>query len=203
MKRVTTFWCGEMLPRVGALEEEVFQRRPAVDHCGIDLGMRESQVAILTEGGEIIDGRVRTDRQHLQEFFRPDPPMKVLLEAGTESEWVARCLEEMDHEVTVADPNFAPMYAQRSRKVKTDRRHAQALAVACRLGAFRPAHRASDERRHVRALLAARHPLVRSRFTVAVLIRSLVSREGITNAGGNTESLPNRITDLVLPSHCQ
>ncbi len=203
MKRLATFWCGEMLPTLDALEAQVFQRRPAVDHCGIDLGMRESQVAILTEGGEIIDGRVRTDRQHLQEFFRPHPPMKVLLEAGTESEWVARCLEEMDHEVTVADPNFAPMYAQRSRKVKTDRRDAQALAVACRLGAFRPAHRASDERRHVRALLAARDALVRSRVKMAVLIRSLVRREGIRIAGGNTESLPKRMTDVVLPSHMQ
>jgi transposase len=94
--------------------------------------MRESQVAILTEAGEIIEGRVRTDRQHLQELFRPYSPMKILLEAGRESEWVARCLEEMGHEVIVADPNYAPMYAQRSRRVKTDRRDAHALSVACR-----------------------------------------------------------------------
>ncbi len=128
-----------------------------MDHCGIDLGMRESQVAILTEASEMIEGRVRTDRQHLQEFFRTYAPMKILLEAGTESEWVARCIEEMGHEVIVADPNYAPMYAQRSRRVKTDRRDAQALAVACRVGAFRPVHRTSDERRHVRALLKRTH----------------------------------------------
>jgi transposase len=39
--------------------------------------------------------------------------------------------------VIVADPNFAPMYAQRSRKLKTDRRDARALAEACVLGAYR------------------------------------------------------------------
>ena len=53
-----------------------------------------------------------------------------MIEASTDSEWVARCLEAFGHEVIVADPNFAPMYATRTRKVKTDRRDARALAEA-------------------------------------------------------------------------
>jgi transposase len=40
---------------------------------------------------------------------------------------VARLLEELGHEVVVADPNHTPMYAQRSRQVKTDKRDARAL----------------------------------------------------------------------------
>jgi transposase len=40
-----------------------------------------------------------------------------VIEASTDSEWVARCLEALGHEVIVADPNFAPMYATRTRKV--------------------------------------------------------------------------------------
>jgi transposase len=43
------------------------------------------------------------------------------MEASTISEWVARLLEELGYEVVVADPNYAPMYAQRSRRVKTRR----------------------------------------------------------------------------------
>jgi transposase len=65
------------------------------------------------------------------------------MESSTISEWVAQLLEELGHEVIVADPNYAPMYAQRSRRVKTDKRDARALAEACVLGAFRPAHRTS------------------------------------------------------------
>ena len=42
---------------------------------------------------------------------------KVLMEASTESEWVARCLEELGHEVVVADPNFAPMYGMNRPEV--------------------------------------------------------------------------------------
>jgi transposase len=97
-----------------------------VDHIGIDLGKRESQIAILTEDGEVIDRRIRTERHRLGEVFGGRPKAKVLVEASTESEWVARCLEELGHEVIVADPNYAPMYAQRTRRVKTDRRDARA-----------------------------------------------------------------------------
>jgi transposase len=60
---------------------------------------------------------------------------------------MGRVLEELGHEVVVADPKYAPMYAQRSRRVKTDKRDARALAEACRLGAYHPAHRTSDEQR--------------------------------------------------------
>jgi transposase len=78
------------------------------------------------------------------------PKARVLIEASTESEWVARCLEELGHEVIVADPNFAAMYATRSKRVKTDRRDARTLAEVCRLGAYRPAHRTSEEQRRGR-----------------------------------------------------
>ena len=43
------------------------------------------------------------------------PRMQILIESATESEWVARHLESLGHEVIVADPNYAPMYATRSR----------------------------------------------------------------------------------------
>ena len=48
------------------------------------------------------------------------PRAGILLEASTESEWVARHLESLGHEVMVADPNYAPLYANRSRRTKTD-----------------------------------------------------------------------------------
>jgi transposase len=55
------------------------------------------------------------------------------------------------------------MHATRSRRVKTDRRDARTLAEACKLGAYRPAHRSSDRQRHVRAQLAVREALVQTR----------------------------------------
>jgi transposase len=55
-----------------------------------------------------------------------------------ESEWVARCLEELGHEEVVGDPNFHLMHATRNRNVKPDRHDARTLAEACRNGTYRP-----------------------------------------------------------------
>jgi transposase len=64
---------------------------------------------------------------------------------------VACHLEALGHEVIVADPNFAPMYATRDKKIKTDKRDARTLCEACRLGAYRHAHRTSEKQRRIRA----------------------------------------------------
>ena len=68
------------------------------------------------------------------------------------------------------------MYATRSRKVKTDKRDARTLAEACRLGAYRPAYRTSDEQRHVRAQLAVREAMVRTRSRYISVICTLLRR---------------------------
>ena len=78
----------------------------------------------------------------------------------------------------VADPNYAPMYANRSRRTKTDKRDARTLMEACAIGAYRPAHRLADGRRHVRAELAVRDALVRTRVRYAGLAKTFVRREG-------------------------
>src|ERR1700675_4617622 len=52
----------------------------------------------------------------LRRRARGPAPARILIEASTDSEWVARCLEALGHEVIVADPNFAPMYATSSRE---------------------------------------------------------------------------------------
>ena len=103
-----------------------------MEYGAIDLHKKESQIRIVTASGQVIDHRITTTRERFTHVFWGRPRMRILVEASTESEWVARCLEDLGHEVIVADPNYAPMYAQRSRRVKTDRRDAEALAYACR-----------------------------------------------------------------------
>jgi transposase len=98
-----------------------------MEHIGIDVHKKDSQICILAEGGELIEQRIRTEPERFATVLGQRPRARILLEASTDSEWVARCLEGLGHEVIVGDPNFAPMYATRTRKVKTDRRDARAL----------------------------------------------------------------------------
>src|SRR6267143_328791 len=60
--------------------------RPAMEHIGIDVHRLESQLCILGERA----------------------PARILIEASTESEWVARCLEQLGHEVVWAIRNSPP-----------------------------------------------------------------------------------------------
>jgi transposase len=165
---------------------------------GLDLHKRESQLCVLSPDGAVSERRIVTSRERFTAVLGPLAPATVLLEASTESEWVARHLETLGLTVVVADPNYAPMYAPRARRVKTDRRDARTLAEACRLGAYRPAHRLSDARRHVRAELAVREALVRTRTRYIALAKSRVRRDGLRVAGSESERGAERIAALEL-----
>lgn len=170
-----------------------------MENIGIDVHKNESQICILTQTGEILERRISTRRERFAELLAERPRARIIIEASTESEWVARCLEELGHEVVVADPNFAPMYSTRSRKVKTDRRDARALAEASQLGAYRPAHRTSDGQRHVRARLAVREALVRTRTGYISLARALLRQHGLRVETGTPEHFAERVERLHLP----
>src|SRR5262249_31227352 len=141
---------------------------------------RKTQVCIEDATGTVVlEQRIRTTRERLTALCGGRPPARILLEAATESEWVAQHLEGLGHEVIVADPNYAAMYATRSRRVKTDRRDARTLAAACRLGAYRAAHRTSAAQRTGRAQLAVREAVVRTRTRYISVLRAVRRRDGV------------------------
>ena len=164
----------------------------------MDVHKSASQVCILTEDGELKERRIRTEGSRLAAVLGGRPRARVLLEASTESEWVARCVESLGHEVIVADPNFAPMYATRSRRVKTDRRDARALAEACQLGAYRPAHRVSEARQRIRRQLVVREALVRTRTRYIGVVGALLRREGMRIPSGAPATFVDRIELMEL-----
>ncbi|HSU97356.1 MAG TPA: IS110 family transposase [Gemmatimonadaceae bacterium] len=172
-----------------------------MDTIGLDLHKRESQLCILTDDGELIERRIVTSRARFSEVLGSRPPARILLEASTESEWVARHLESHGHTVVVADPGFAPMYATRSKRVKTDKRDARTLCDALTLGAYRGIHRASDAQRHIRAELAVRDALVRTRTRYVAMIKAFVRREGLRLPSGEVEGTEAKLAQLVLPLH--
>jgi transposase len=169
-----------------------------MDTIGVDLHKRESQLCVLTEAGEIVERRIVTSRERFTAVLGGRAPARVLVEASTESEWVAQHLESLGHEVIVADPNFVPMYATRRRGVKTDRRDARTLAEACRLGAYRAVHRASAAQRHVRAQLAVRDALIRTRTRYVSVVKALARRDGLRLPSGEPVHTEAKLAALPL-----
>lgn len=169
-----------------------------MDTIGLDLHKRESQLCIIDSQREITEKRIVTSRDRFTAVLGGRDRCRILLEASTESEWVARHLEFLGHEVIVADPGFAPMYATRSKKVKTDKRDARTLAEACILGAYRVTHRVSAEQRHVRNELAVRDSLVRTRTRYVALIKAAVRREGLRLSQGDPERTASKLSAIEL-----
>ena len=172
-----------------------------MEYGAIDLHKRRSQIRIIREDGSVvIERKIDTSRTDLDRMFCARRPMMILIESSTETEWVAQHLESLGHEVIVADPNYAPMYGSRSRKVKTDTRDVAALAEACRTGIYRRAHRASAGARALRRTLRVRSHLVRQRSSTISLLRAMLRQEGIRLASGSAERVLVRLEEVSVPA---
>lgn len=69
-----------------------------MEYIGIDVHASESQLCTLIEQGEILELRVRTRPDRFAEVLGDRPRARILIEASTESEWVARCLDRVSQE---------------------------------------------------------------------------------------------------------
>ena len=165
-----------------------------MEYGAIDLHTKESEIRIIDENGAVVfERRIATTRARLTEVFGRRAPLRILLESGTGSEWVAQHLEGLGHEVVVADPNYTPMYGQRTRRIKTDRRDVAALAEANRLGIYRAAHRVSALQRAVRRRLRVRDQLVHVRRQAINLMRAQRRSEGVRVPTGAAETFAARV----------
>jgi transposase len=170
-----------------------------MEYGAIDLHSRRSQIRIVdAEGTVVLDRRIDTTRAAFATTFGGRAPMRLLLEASTESEWVAQCLEGLGHSVIIGDPNYTLMYGQRTRRIKTDKRDAAALAEACRLGIYRPAHRVSPAQWRERQHQAVRSQLIRQRTALINLTRALLRQEGYRLPGGTADHMSARLDRLAL-----
>jgi hypothetical protein len=66
-----------------------------MDRIGFDLHKRESQPCTITDDGELLEQRIATSREQLTAVLGAHPPARILLEASTENEWVARHLAQL------------------------------------------------------------------------------------------------------------
>ena len=169
-----------------------------MEYGAIDLHKKESQIRIVTESGEIIDQRILTTRDRFTHVFWGRPRMRILIEASTESEWVAQHLEELGHEVVIADPNYSAMYGHRSRRIKTDRRDVAALTEACHQGTYRLTHRRSARQHEVQCRLNVRKEITQARTRAISVARAITRSAGLRIPSGKAETFATRLFGLEL-----
>jgi len=147
---------------------------------GLDLGDKRNHLCVLSHGsGEILEeGSVATTRKALLSRFGGRRRMRIAVEAGTHSPWVAELLEELGHEVLVANPRrLRLIYGNRRKNDKVDARY---LAQVARLDPSLLApiqHRGSEARADL-AVLRSRDALVAARTKLINHVRGSVKSVG-------------------------
>jgi transposase len=146
---------------------------------GIDLGDVWSHYCTLNEDGEVVDpGRFRTTAKAVENWFTDVPPARVAMEAGTHSIWISEQLQELGHEVIVA--NVRELRAISHSDRKSDQVDAEKLARYSRLDPeiLRPiAHRTVDQQETL-TLIRARDLMVRLRTAAVNAVRGLTKSCG-------------------------
>ena len=72
---------------------------------GLDVCDQYTQLFGVDDEGEVIEeGRLPTTQTALQHRFAGMESARIVLEVGTHSPWMSRLLEELGHEVLVANP---------------------------------------------------------------------------------------------------
>ena len=155
----------------------VKKEQPAIT-VGIDIGDRFSRYCLVKDVEVMEEGRVRTESSALRRHFAGQPRMRIALECGTHSPWISRLLEELGHEVIVA--NARKIEAITGSDSKNDRYDAEQLA---RLADYNPKllygvrHRSRERQRDL-TLIQARAALVRARTMLINTARGLVKSTG-------------------------
>lgn len=147
---------------------------------GIDVGDRYSQFCMLDgpSGARLEEGKLVTRPESLRSRFVEAPRMRVVIETGTHSAWIARLLRSLGHEVLVADARRLRFIYMADRK--DDRIDARMLAQVGRLdpSLLHPVRTRSPEADRQLAVVRSRDVLVETRTKLVNSVRGQVKRTG-------------------------
>lgn len=163
--------------------------RPVAFYIGIDLGDRRSRYCFLDAGGEtVVEGSLATTKVEFLAHFSQIARSRIALEVGTHSPWVNALLEELGHEVYVANPR--KMESIYKNKRKNDRADAKILAhnVRSDIRLLHPIRHRGVEARQDLVMLRARDAMVSVRTKLVNSVRGLVKSVGGRLPGCSTHS---------------
>jgi transposase len=171
---------------------------------GIDLGDVWSHYCTLNQDGEVVDrGRFRTTPKAIEKWFTDVPPARVAMEAGTHSIWISEQLQELGHEVIVA--NVRELRAISHSDRKSDQVDAEKLARYARLDPeiLRPIAHRTVEQQEALTLIRARNLIVRLRAAAVNAVRGLTKSCGHRMPASTTGTFAKRSLSVMPPGLAQ
>lgn len=149
--------------------------------AGLDVGFKRTAVCVVEGSGRIVwRGVVDTHPETIAAALKRwrNELEKVGLETGSMSPWLARGLGVLGFPVVCMDARRAAD-AVKSRRVKSDKADAFALAEMLRTGWYSAVHVKSEDSHRLKALLGARDQLVRAKRALGNQVRGLLRPFGI------------------------
>jgi transposase len=180
---------------------EVPRRHARVEMTiGIDLGDVWSHYCTLNQDGDVVGrGRFRTTPKAIERWFTDLPPARIAMEAGTHSIWISEQLQELDHEVIVA--NVRELRAISHSDRKSDHADAEKLARFARLDPqiLRPISHRTVEQQEALTLIRARALMVRLRTAAVNAVRGLTKACGHRMPASSTRCFAERSLATMPP----
>jgi transposase len=168
-----------------------------VQHFAIDFGLRESQICVASEAGEILR-ELRVATKSLKRLLKREPPSVVVLETCTGVFEIARSAEAMGHEVKLVPARLVRQLGVADRGIKTDRRDARALSLASARIELPGVHIPSIRARELKATSMLREGLVQSRTQQICQVRAYLRELGVGLPRGAARTFPSRVRAALL-----
>lgn len=171
-----------------------------MEHCGIDLHAKSSEVAVVDENGEVSErARIPTTEASLRRWFGDRERMVICVEAGGVSAWAQRILTSFGHDVVVANPQRVRLIAEAT--LKNDEVDAVTLARLVRADRklLCPIVHRSAETQRQRGVLRARRTLINARTSCLNASRGILRSFGHRTPGRTAERLAASLIGDRIP----
>jgi len=173
-----------------------------VEHVGIDLGGRLSQICARSASGDIVDER-KIPTTSIQAYLLERPASRVVLETCSEAFAVANQVLELGHEVRVVPSTLAPTLGVGARKTKSDVRDARVLSeVSCRID-LPSVHIPSEKSRSRKTMCGMREQLVACRTATANCVRGWLRTRCLRLPSGGVSTFAARVREMAQAKKLQ
>jgi len=154
-------------------------------HVGVDLDKRSSQIAVLSEDGEIVQRRLMNDAEGLERFFAQLPPQTpIAIEASGTWWWLVDLIERLGHYPVLSHPKQTKAIA--AARLKNDRVDAERLALLLRGDLLPTVWIPPAALREARELVRHRIQLVWVRGVVRNRLQAMLARRNLQPTSGKS-----------------